>query len=516
MTDTATSTNTNTPSKEFNLWHAYSVCLLVSFIFFLLFGFNSPLYKFNSDPDYNWFMTTGNGLTNGKIPYRDLFDHKGPIVYFVYGFCCLFPNPRLVIFLIEIISMSLFFFFAYRIAKLFLNTSYSLLIVPILAFIVFNSANRVTNASCIEEFCLPILTYFLFCWLEFLSNKKQWNWIRSICLGICFGIIFWSKFTIFCFILTPMIIWLTINLSKRNYRLIITNLIFVLIGIIIISIPIIFFYIKNNALDDLFHVYIYINIFIKTRKFDLTFFMDNFKHYFSYNLIITILISYVFSRFTIRHWHQFKHYIAISLITTFICLIYIYDKFNYYLNTLIPFTIFAIIEILECINTKLSTIKRFLLIFTILTFSCIIVVLPLSILPFEITREKEEYIPLVIADVIRNYENQLQRKMTLFCYKIPDLGLYNAKEISPNNYFFAYNNFSIEQLPEMYEAYNNTITNQTSDFIITSTETWRNENDLLSIYYQPITGFTRSSSYNYFKLSYNYHTFYKLIVLKKI
>ena len=143
MADENNKTNT-APTKELSLWKVYGICLLISTIFFFLFGFNSPIYKFNSDPDYNWHLTMGHALIHGKIPYRDLFDHKGPLVYFLYGFCCLFPTPHLTMLLIEILCMSLFFFFAYRIAKKFLNNFNSLLTLLILAFIVFAAPKSVS------------------------------------------------------------------------------------------------------------------------------------------------------------------------------------------------------------------------------------------------------------------------------------------------------------------------------------------------------------------------------------
>ena len=67
----------NTQHKQLNLWAVYGVCLLISGVLFVLFGLNSPvLYEFNPYTDYQWFMTMGNGLVHGKIPYRDLFEQK--------------------------------------------------------------------------------------------------------------------------------------------------------------------------------------------------------------------------------------------------------------------------------------------------------------------------------------------------------------------------------------------------------------------------------------------------------
>ena len=65
--------------------------------------------------------------------------------------------------------------------------------------------NYVLTLSYTKEL-IPIYTYFLHCWLEFLTEKRHWNQIRSICLGICFAIIIWVKYTLIYFVIIPMII----------------------------------------------------------------------------------------------------------------------------------------------------------------------------------------------------------------------------------------------------------------------------------------------------------------------
>lgn len=499
------------PAKEFNLWKVYSICLLISTIFFFLFGFNSPIYKFNSDPDYHYFMTLGNALLHGKIPYRDLFEQKGPIVYFVYGFCCIFPSPRLAILIIEIICMSFFFFFTYQISKMFLNTFYALISIPILAFITFAAWNRVSNASCIEEFCLPIITYFFYTWIDFLLNKKSWPWPRNVCIGICIGIILWSKYTILYFILPPIIIWLIMNLQKSKFRQVIINSLFMLIGIVLISIPNIIFYSIHNAFDDLLNIYIFTNI-KHFNKVTPIFLIDSFKNFFKFNPIIVILLTYGLGRFVINHWKKFK-VIIFSFLITFALLIITSYYLNYYFNILIPYAILSIIEILESISSKTKINKHKFKFFCIIILSSIILVLPISIFPREISRKRNDYTPLVIGDIIKNYEYEHQINATLFCYKIPDLGIYNVTKKVPNNYFFV--DFTIKT-PDILLTNENAIKNQNSDFVITKFYTWIEEEKFISQYYEPLTGNERSSSFHYYKLRYFEYVYYDLILLKKI
>ena len=40
----------------------------------------SPLYATNFWTDTNIYFTIGRGMLKGLMPYRDLFDHKGPLL----------------------------------------------------------------------------------------------------------------------------------------------------------------------------------------------------------------------------------------------------------------------------------------------------------------------------------------------------------------------------------------------------------------------------------------------------
>ena len=63
--------------------------LLVSFAVLLICSKNSFLYPLNDWVDVNCFFTVGRGITHGMVPYLDLYDQKGPILYFVYALAAL-------------------------------------------------------------------------------------------------------------------------------------------------------------------------------------------------------------------------------------------------------------------------------------------------------------------------------------------------------------------------------------------------------------------------------------------
>lgn len=58
--------------------------LFVCLVFMLICaGFTSPLYPHYTGLDSSVFLTVAKGIVNGRIPYVDLFDHKGPVFYWM-------------------------------------------------------------------------------------------------------------------------------------------------------------------------------------------------------------------------------------------------------------------------------------------------------------------------------------------------------------------------------------------------------------------------------------------------
>ena len=305
MTNDQNRTNLDQTKKPLNLWAVYGICLLVASIFFFLFGFNSPLHTFNSDCDYQWYLTIGHGLISGKIPYRDLFEQKGPLVYFLAAFCCLFKNPDIIMLMIEIICMSLFFFFTYRIAIKRLNSFSALITIPILALTIFTSWCPMNRACIVEEFSLSIYAYFLLCWLDFILEKHQWTWTRSLCLGLCFGILICAKYTLLYFMVAPLIIWLLVSIKAKDWRRIVRNVFSIALGIIIIILPMALFYIFNHALNDLIKIYFIINITTYANS-SLILILRSLKGFFLIGPWITFLMVFGVLRFTFKHWIKDK------------------------------------------------------------------------------------------------------------------------------------------------------------------------------------------------------------------
>jgi len=58
---------------------------LLLVITFAVVSFSSPLYTSNPWVDTNAMFTMGRAWNAGMVPFRDLFEQRGPSMYFLYS-----------------------------------------------------------------------------------------------------------------------------------------------------------------------------------------------------------------------------------------------------------------------------------------------------------------------------------------------------------------------------------------------------------------------------------------------
>jgi len=162
---------------------------------------SSPFYPFNDWVDANISFTMGKGMMNGKIPYRDLFDHKGPLFYFMFGLAFLISNTTFLgVFILEVISFSIFLLFSFKLMSLYLDRQYAVIALPLFAASVLNLNSFVQGGSA-EEFCLPLLIISLY---YLCRNFKEYyprlipnRWL--LINGLIAGCVLWIKFSLLGF-----------------------------------------------------------------------------------------------------------------------------------------------------------------------------------------------------------------------------------------------------------------------------------------------------------------------------
>ena len=106
-----------------------------------------------SGTDSSVFRTVAMYMDSGMMPYKDIFDHKGPLLY-IYNWIGWKISQTNGIWFIELVSMFATTFFLYKIARLFTRRIWSLWAVfaALAPLSVYFQGGNFT-----EEYAMPIM-----------------------------------------------------------------------------------------------------------------------------------------------------------------------------------------------------------------------------------------------------------------------------------------------------------------------------------------------------------------------
>ena len=283
---------------------------IVAFAFLAICSRSSFIYICNNWDDANSYFTMGKVMMNGGVFYRDSFDQKGPLLYFIYGLAYLIShNTFKGVFVLEIISLAIFLIAQYKSLRLYLKHEVSLFFLPFMALAVTSCKSFYWGGSA-EEFGLPFLAWGLYFSLKYFKEehpKVMSPKILFLC-GVLAGCIMLIKYTMLgmYFFWMAMVAFSTLN--RENWKKSIQNCFVFLAGMIAPVIPWLIYFGLNGALDDWYHAYIYCNIFfysdfqesvgIGKKIYDLAkilywLIIDNFIYF---SMIILGFVGFLFAR----------------------------------------------------------------------------------------------------------------------------------------------------------------------------------------------------------------------------
>jgi hypothetical protein len=185
-------------------------------------------------------------IYNGGIPYVDAFDHKPPVIYFLYFFGHLFhagPWGAFIIFQIIGVSASLALFAA---CKKHLNSNNSIIVT--LFYIALIKYNFVLSEGGLTRELTSALTILLFsiCLLSF-------NNARFFISGVLFSTIFYTQQNEIIAIIPLIIYFIIADLNfhtQHFYKIFIKKSLIFVAGCFVIHIAIFILFYRWHALDE--------------------------------------------------------------------------------------------------------------------------------------------------------------------------------------------------------------------------------------------------------------------------
>lgn len=497
------------------------VAAVCAALFLFLFSKCSPLYLFNEWCDVNWFMDMGQGWAEGKIPYRDLFEQKGPLVYLMFlAVYLLFGANKTGVLFLEMLSLFLFLLISYRILRLALSRRLSLLALPVIALFVTTSDAFYQGGGAVEEYCLPLLAFGLFCLLSYLreGTAASMPFSRLFLCGVAAGCILLIKYTMLAFYFALMASLFFTLLFRREARRAWLSCVVFLLGMAAIIAPFVWYFAGQGALTSLFRCYFYDNIFRYVAAQPLAErLLSLLVSYGNMLLCLPLYLGALFSVLLVATspivTRQGKLVFAFVLSFTVLVQVLGFGRYTYYHLMVAMFLPSGFAGACLTLPRAWRTLRRrrarragrgaadalpaagrpplshpaFIRCVALPVLLCVCLCCPLFGNSVHcLTDTRGDYAQFRFADRLWEEEAAAPSPAspTLLVYGIQEYGFYNACGISPSSYFYAMNNFTEESYPELFAAQREEVTKGEVDYVICPLERYEDEGETVFANYR--------------------------------
>ncbi len=416
---------------------------ILAFLFCLKFSVTtSPLYHIDC-ADSAIFSVIGKYWAEGSIPYVDLWDHKGPVIFFINCLGFSLTGNELGVFLIQVLSLGFSVFFTFKTFYRKFNPTISFLLTCITLFWL---ACSYEGGNLTEEYLLPYLSAAIYgCsgWIESREENGRSSgfnpWLAFL-LGLILAFSFLTRLTNALGACGIMLgIGVILIFDKQWKTLWLSSLAFVA-GFLFLAVPFFIYFHMHGALDDmLFGTFYYnlSNINMTTEKnssIAILFTKDRILFWImAANCLVLVFVSVLNVILDKNHRvGSFIWFCAASLLALWYLRC---EPMSHYRTVAVPFFPILVMETWRLRNTHFSVVSYVVL--ACLLFGPIFLTLRkfnsfVDYYEYGVTRDR------VLVDGIRNVIPERERD-SLMLYSCPP-ALYLSLDLKP-----CYHNFSLPE-----------------------------------------------------------------------
>ena len=242
---------------------ASALALLCALLALFVASTSSPRYATNFWTDTNLYFTIGRGMREGLMPYRDLFYHKGPLLFLIYGLAaCISDTSFLGVYLLEVVSLFCMLLAAWRLISLFGEGELTLCAFPLTAMVTV-ACTAFNQGGCAEEFCLPALTIAVTAAMgRFMRGGQcEGSALRLAAFGAAMAWVFAIKYTDCGLFFGVGLFWLLEEWRVSGFGRAVVSGLWMLAGFAAVLLPVCAFLLANGILGDCIEVYFVQNLF---------------------------------------------------------------------------------------------------------------------------------------------------------------------------------------------------------------------------------------------------------------
>ncbi len=339
--------------KIFDKKNLYYVFLFVVVVFLSLVGLNSsPLNKGITQNDSAVFQIMGKGMIEGQVIYKDLFDHKGPIMYLINAIAYLI-SPQIGLFIVEILFIYIGAVFIFKTSKMFINKEISLIMSLLYLMLIFVT---ISGGNFTEEYAMTFTSMALYCIIKIIYMNEYENKILWGVIGATFALNFFIKPTYIAVWMVFGVIQFIYSIKEKKIKELLKYVFYMIIGILVVTIPIMIYLVLNNDINDFINAFFVMNmkyskagILQKAKSFWLLINIYRYLIYVVIGFMCNVLI--LFNRkLNLKNKMFITGFFIISIILTS----WASNEYKHYLIQLAPSIILELIVWCLCIKDNLQ------------------------------------------------------------------------------------------------------------------------------------------------------------------
>lgn len=440
----------------------------ISFGVLLFASKNSFLYPLNDWVDANAFFTVGKSMFHGLVPYRDLFEQKGPFLYLIYGFASLISFKTFIgVFILEVLFWALALYFLYKTLHLFISSKSALIILPIFMSIIATT-RAFTHGGSAEEFCVPFFFITLYYFIKHFKvgpiSKKA-----MFLNGIISGLVLLIKYSLLGFFFAFTLAIFVDFLLKKDIKKAISYPLILLLGMFVPFVAFLIYFAINGAVFDFLHSYFYVNIFSYSEQTmgildKLSKLFTGFGNALMRNIpsFILLLVALILL-WPLKLSKRAKILLLVSFLLTVLGIYFGLKFYRYYILFILFFSSIGFLTLFALFDKYLVKLNY--------KIYCPILILISAISIFNgyynanykenMSYQKSDLFQYTFADIINKEEDA-----TVVSMGNVDSGIYTTTGLYPSTYFFERLNISYDTFPDNIDALNTYIKNKETMFIV--------------------------------------------------
>jgi len=229
-----------------------SICFLLPLLNNGFIGYDSSVYTY-----------IGRMMKKGYVPYKDMFDHKGPLMYFIQWLACtISPNSGLGIWGIQFLHVFISGFFSYLTTRLFTRNRVAIYLTILIGYLFCPYICKMfTNdgGNYVEIYALPWISSSLYIFLRYFK-VKTFKFYEIMLVGVGFIATFLLRVNMVATWLIAIVVFVQMCI-KKEWKNIGKCIGAFFAGVSIILIPTLIYLLATNSLKDMFECYIIFNLF---------------------------------------------------------------------------------------------------------------------------------------------------------------------------------------------------------------------------------------------------------------